>query len=141
MQKRQRQRPVQIIYEDTWLPWGLYYKTFYGSAFCTKSDSFRAKTGSQLLELSPVKGSTLMSSSLTCKYSTKVEVTDSGKHCSLLQHGKIYCCKKFYSTGQRLIHNRQKGSYLCHFIQGRQCKCSTVLSHAPVASVFQKNRY
>ncbi len=46
-----------------------------------------------------VRGSTLVNSFLACKYQTKSEVTDSGKHSSLLRYGKNYTRKMFYSTG------------------------------------------
>ncbi len=49
---------------------------------------FRGKCGSQPLELSPIRGSTLVSSSLACKCYPRVEVTDFRKHSSLLQYGK-----------------------------------------------------
>jgi len=44
---------------------------------------FEGKARSQPLEWDPLRGSTLVSSSLACKYKAKVEVTDSGKHSSL----------------------------------------------------------
>ncbi len=37
--------------------------------------------------------------SLSCKSMTRVEVTDSGKHSSLLWYGVNYCRIKFYDTG------------------------------------------
>ncbi len=38
---------------------------------------------------------------LTQKNQTRVEIADSDKHSSLLQHGIVYDRKKFYSTGPR----------------------------------------
>ncbi len=38
---------------------------------------------------------------LALKYWTREEVTDIGKHSSLLRYGKNYCRKKFYSTDPR----------------------------------------
>ncbi len=43
------------------------------------------KFGSQQLELSPVRGSILGSSSLAYKYLTRMEVTESGKYSPLVQ--------------------------------------------------------
>jgi len=40
---------------------------------------------------------------LPSKYLTPVEVTDIGKHSSLLRYCINYCCKKFYSTGPSLF--------------------------------------
>ncbi len=55
--------------------------------------------------LSPLKGSTQVSSALAWKYYFRVEVMDIGKHSSLLQYIKKYCCKKFYSTGPQAGSN------------------------------------
>ncbi len=41
----------------------------------------------------------MVSPSLVSKFQTKVKVTDSGKHSCLLQYGKNYVSKKFYSAG------------------------------------------
>jgi hypothetical protein len=41
----------------------------------------------------------LVISRLDCKYYIIVEVSDSGKHSSLLQYGKNYGDEKFYCTG------------------------------------------
>ncbi len=59
------------------------------------------KVRSLLLEQkwSPVRGSTLVCSSLACKYQTKVENNGSCKHSGLLGSGNNYRCKNFYSTG------------------------------------------
>jgi hypothetical protein len=59
---------------------------------------FVGKVVSQPLESSPVIGSSLVSSSLTCKHHSRVVVTDISKHSSLLWHGKKYGRKKFNST-------------------------------------------
>jgi hypothetical protein len=41
-------------------------------------------------------------SGLACKYKTKVVVTGSGKHSSLLKYELITVVKSFYSSGTRL---------------------------------------
>jgi hypothetical protein len=46
---------------------------------------FSGKDRSPPLECSPVRGSTLLSSCLACKYQTRVEVDGGGKHSSLLR--------------------------------------------------------
>ncbi len=47
---------------------------------------FRGKARSQPLDLSPIRGSTLVSSSLACRCHPRVAVTDIRKHSSLLQY-------------------------------------------------------
>jgi hypothetical protein len=47
---------------------------------------------------------------LTHKYKTKVNVSDSGKHSSLLRYGKKYSRKKFYSKGPE--RNLLKTTYI-----------------------------
>ncbi len=61
---------------------------------------------------SPVKGSTLVGSSLACKYKTWVEVNRGGKHSSLLQYRNNYSSKKFYSTGPQEGENSIKKFYI-----------------------------
>ncbi len=92
---------------------GLYHKTFYGSNFCRIVISQSVFQCRSLLpqfnilgqvqasesESSHVRGSILVSSSLACKCLSRLEVTNCGKHSSLLRYGKSYCCKMFYSTG------------------------------------------
>ncbi len=61
---------------------------------------FASKAGSQPLELGPVRGSTLVSSSPIRKYCTRAELTGNGKHPSLLWYNN-YCRKKSCITGSR----------------------------------------
>ncbi len=49
----------------------------------------------QPLQLTPLRGSILVNSGLACKYQTRVEVTNSGKHSSLLRYIKISTVKSF----------------------------------------------
>jgi hypothetical protein len=63
--------------------------------------TFQGKSRRNPSESSLVRGSTLVSSSLACKCLSRVEVTNCGKHCSLLWYGKSNCRKMFYSTGPR----------------------------------------
>jgi hypothetical protein len=58
---------------------------------------FAGKAESQPLAFNPV--TTLVSTSLAYKYKTGVEVTDSGKHSSLLRYDSNYGRKFFYSKG------------------------------------------
>jgi len=55
----------------------------------------------KILEWFPLRGSTLVGSSLTWKYRTLVDVKGSDNHFSLLQYVNNYFGKKFYSTGPR----------------------------------------
>ncbi len=57
---------------------------------------FVSKAWSLPLEESHVRGSTLVSSSLACKcQKTREEMTNIGRHSSLLRCSKSYCSKKF----------------------------------------------
>ncbi len=49
------------------------------------SQIFMGKDKSLPLERSPVRGSSLVGSSLACKYKARVKVNGSGKHSSLLR--------------------------------------------------------
>ncbi len=60
---------------------------------------FQSKQGSLLLECSLVRCSTLVGSSLGCKYKTQLE-----KHSSLLQYGNNYDHKKFENKGSSSIY-------------------------------------
>jgi hypothetical protein len=60
---------------------------------------FEVKAGSLHLEWSPIMGSTLVGSDLPSVYYTKVEVTHSDKHSSLLWYDIDYTSKNVYSTG------------------------------------------
>ncbi len=72
--------------------------------FATKCHSqayliFVGKVGSQPVQLSSLRGSTLISSNLDCEFYVWVEVTKSSKHSSLLKYGTNYGRKRFYSRG------------------------------------------
>jgi hypothetical protein len=61
------------------------------------------------LKWSLVRSSTEVGASLSWKYYTRVEMTDSNKHSSLLHYGINYRCKRFYSAGP-------KGKSFKHFL-------------------------
>jgi hypothetical protein len=71
----------------------LYYQTFYNvfchSVFATISHFhssllFMSKAGSQPYDFSPLRGSTMVNSSLVCTCYTSLEMTNNSKHYSLL---------------------------------------------------------
>jgi hypothetical protein len=78
---------------------------FFNIRYFYPSLIFEVKAGSQPLGFGIAKGSPLVSSSLGCKYETRLKVTDSGKHSSLLKYGKNYCRKKFCCTVSKSIFN------------------------------------
>jgi hypothetical protein len=96
---------------------GLYYKNFTtvivaisqkARVFATSihfllSLVFVAKAKSLPLEWSPVRGSTLLGSSLLRKYHIRVEVNGSGKHSSLQRYSNNYDHKQLWYKGH--IHN------------------------------------
>ncbi len=76
---------------------------------------FLCKARSIPVEWSPMRGSTLLSSRLACKYYTSATVTNSVKHTSLLLYIINNCRKKFYDTGliKAFIIKRSKKILTC----------------------------
>jgi hypothetical protein len=74
---------------------------YYNMATITAGNSFIvpgliAQTTKQgAYHSSPIRGSTLVGSSVACKFQTRVEVNGSSKHSSLLQSGNNYGRKKY----------------------------------------------
>jgi hypothetical protein len=92
----------------------LYHKkarVFVTSIHFHPSLIFVGNARSLPLEWSSIRGSTLVGSSLACKYKTRVEVNVCGKHSSLLQYVNIYSRKIFYCLGPGIIKNPTK---YCH---------------------------
>ncbi len=74
--------------------------------------TFGGKSRRHPLVLIPVRGSTLVSFRHACKCLTRIEVTNSGKHSSLLRHGKSCCRKILYSKDPRSSVKNSSGAPL-----------------------------